>query len=88
MFVKYLARYRCEHCNHPRFAEGRFVLSVYPLNRLIHDCRYANLIALCNKCRPYVQSTYRTDHVWSFDDFTPTWAKVRGILSNPSFPAP
>jgi 5-methylcytosine-specific restriction endonuclease McrA len=76
--VKLLANGRCEHCHHPHDVPSGHVLTVHHINMLKHDCRYQNLIALCQRCHLHLQHRYRPDQPRLLGD-RPTWAAVRGL---------
>lgn len=87
VFIRYLSHGRCEHCNLSHAHQGYGSLTVLHLNRLKHDCRYVNLVSLCQKCLRYVRAAYRPDQACLLDDFVPVWAKRRNITTSPSLTA-
>lgn len=82
-FVRAKADWHCEHCGHAHDAGSKWALTVLQLNQVKSDCRYVNLVALCRKCRLYVQNTYQPKQLFLQEDFVPPWVERRG-LNQPS----
>ncbi len=75
--VKRLAGGRCEACDHPHDRETGHVLTVHHLNGNKSDCRYSNLVALCQRCHLRVQAAYIPGQAFMFTP--PAWARARGL---------
>lgn len=78
-FIKTLAHWHCEHCGHPNDYGKRRTLTTHHLNMIKSDCRYINLVALCQKCHLYIQGTFIPQQLFLLDDFIPLWVLRRGI---------
>lgn len=76
--IKDLAGWQCEHCGHPHNVATGHVLTVHHINGLKHDCRYSNLVALCQRCHLHIQHRYRPDQPRLIGP-RPAWAAVRGL---------
>ncbi len=78
-FIKHLAKWHCEHCGRANIAKVHRVLTTHHLNLIKSDCRWTNLVALCQRCHLYVQGTYVPKQLYLLDDFIPSWVLSRGI---------
>lgn len=76
-YIKEKAGWRCEHCDHPNDYESGHVLTVHHLNGIKSDCRYENLVALCQRCHLHIQAKYRPGQQWLL--IPPKWAINRGL---------
>lgn len=83
-FIKHLAKWHCEHCGHGNDYGKRRVLTTHHLNMIKSDCRYINLVALCQKCHLYIQGTFIPNQLFLLDNFIPPWVRRRGIHVSPS----
>ena len=77
--VKAVAGWRCEACGYPHDVETWHVLTVHHLNGDKADCRYTNLVALCQRCHLHVQALYLVGQLWLPDTEPPYWVKARGL---------
>ena len=60
--IKQMAGWRCENCDHVHDVANGRVLTVHHLNMLKNDCRWQNLVALCQRChkiQPRPAATHR-----------------------------
>jgi len=86
------AGWRCEHCG-AQFAPGDTrhptitnrdgkprILTVHHINGDPSDCRYENLVALCQRCHLHVQGVWKPGGVlpahWPQP---PAWVRERGL---------
>jgi hypothetical protein len=76
--IKDIAGWQCEHCNHPHDTPSGHVLTVHHINMLKHDCRWQNLVALCQRCHLHLQASYNPSQPRLIGD-CPIWAAVRGL---------
>lgn len=76
--VKLLANGQCEHCHHPHDVSSGHVLTVHHLNMLKPDCRWQNLVALCQRCHLHIQHRYHP-HQRPLHSPTP-WMVRRGLI--------
>lgn len=75
--IKARAGWRCEHCDTAHCVETWHVLTVHHLNGDKADCRWENLVALCQRCHLSIQATYTPGQQWLFG--RPSWAEARGL---------
>lgn len=54
--VKDAASWRCVRCDHPHEVETGYVLTVHHMNGDKADCRWWNLLALCQRCHLVIQA--------------------------------
>lgn len=77
--VKALANWECEHCSHVHAPELGRTLTTHHLNGKKNDCRYENLVALCQACRLHIQAVYVPGQLRFGTECYP-WAKKRGLI--------
>ena len=73
--VKNLAGWRCEHCGHVHDVPNGYMLTVHHLNGNKSDCRFTNLVALCQRCHLRIQSIYYPGQ--AFFTSPPLWIVAR-----------
>lgn len=56
MDVKCDAKWRCVRCGHPHDCKGGYVLTVHHLDGDKGNCRWWNLLPLCQRCHLYIQA--------------------------------
>lgn len=77
--IKHKAGWQCEHCGHPHDVPTGHVLTVHHLNRNKADCRWENLVALCQRCHLRIQAHYRPGQLWLLGIEVPAWITKRGL---------
>jgi hypothetical protein len=77
--VKTLANWECEHCGHVHAPELGRCLTVHYLNGNKADCRYENLVALCQACHLHIQAVYRPGQ-YRLTGEQYSWAVKRGLM--------
>jgi len=75
--IKFRAGWCCEHCGHPHEVETGYVLTVHHLNGDKADCRFENLVALCQRCHLRIQAIYSPGQKLMFEK--PQWMIIRGL---------
>ena len=75
--IKDKANWHCEHCHHPHDVPAGYMLTVHHLNGLKSDCRFQNLVALCQRCHLRIQAKYHPKQLWLI--CKPVWAEIRGL---------
>ncbi len=75
--IKHLSLWHCEHCGHSDDRETGYMLTIHHLNGNKRDCRYQNLVALCQRCHLRIQHAYIPVQMFMFD--APAWAVKRGL---------
>lgn len=75
--LKQWADRRCENCNHSDDYMSGHVLTVHHLNGIKSDCRFDNLVALCQRCHLSIQSKYMPGQAWLLGK--PKWAVIRNL---------
>ena len=82
--IKALAFWRCEACNAPDDYLSGHVLTTHHLNGDKCDCRFVNLVALCQRCHLKIQARYHParsiQSAFPFHVY-PTWITIRGLDS-------
>lgn len=66
---------RCIRCKHPHDPEAGRTLTVHHLNGDKSDCRWHNLLALCQACHLSIQARVNPDQVWVMAEHT-AWFRV------------
>lgn len=74
--VKAMAGGKCEHCGARHDPSRGYTLTVHHLNMMKADCRYENLVALCQRCHLRIQGQWTPGQPWLIGK--PAWAKNRG----------
>lgn len=74
--IKDQANWKCEHCNYTHDIPNGYMLTVHHLNMDKADCRYENLVALCQRCHLRIQATYKPGQLFFWP---PEWAIKRGL---------
>jgi len=64
--VKVAAGWRCVRCNEPHDRDRGFVLTVHHLDLDPSNCRWWNLVALCQRCHLSIQQRVVLERVWLF----------------------
>jgi hypothetical protein len=62
--VKDAAGWRCVRCDAPHSREGWRILTVHHLNGDKSDCRWWNLLALCQRCHLSIQGRVNPERPW------------------------
>ena len=75
--IKDAAKWECEDCHHPHDVETGHVLTVHHLDGDKGNCRYNNLVALCQRCHLRIQARYFPGQKWLYN--APEWAKKRNL---------
>ena len=75
--IKGQANWQCEHCGHVHNPSLGRCLTVHHLNGDKADCRYENLVALCQVCHLHIQAVYFPGQL-SFVVYP--WAVKRGLM--------
>lgn len=75
--IKEQANWHCEHCGHPHDPATYHTLTVHHLNMVKADCRFENLVALCQCCHLHIQARYVPGQMWITGK--PKWAEIRGL---------
>jgi 5-methylcytosine-specific restriction endonuclease McrA len=76
--IKKRAGFTCEHCGSPS-VPGR-ILTVHHLTGDKSDCRYVNLVALCQKCHLHVQARWVPGGIIPAEwGEVPEWIQQRGL---------
>lgn len=74
------AGWKCEHCGHAHDPASGHVLTVHHLDGNPANCKWTNLVALCQRCHLHVQATWKPGGVipagW---DGVPEWITRRGL---------
>lgn len=78
-YIKHMAGWRCENCNHPHNRPTGHVLTVHHLNGDKADCSPENLVALCQRCHLSIQAKYRPGQMTLQGIEAPEWMKKRGL---------
>jgi hypothetical protein len=65
--VKDEAGWKCIRCGHPHDIEGGFVLTVHHLDIDPNNCRWWNLVALCQRCHLHIQAKVVMERTWMLD---------------------
>lgn len=65
--VKDVARWTCIRCGHPHEVSSGHVLTVHHLNGDKANCRWWNLLALCQRCHLTIQGRVIPERPWLFD---------------------
>ena len=78
--MKQWADRKCEHCGQPHFYPG-YVLTVHHLNMDKMDCRFENLVVLCQACHLHIQGKYVVgkSHYQAWLLGKPEWVTIRGL---------
>ena len=69
--VKDAARWRCVRCDAPHLREGWTILTVHHLDGDKGNCRWWNLLALCQRCHLSIQGRVNPDRPWVMAEHTP-----------------
>ncbi|HDD36640.1 hypothetical protein DRN34_03175 [Thermococci archaeon] len=56
--IKERAGWKCENCGHPHDPENGYCLTVHHLDGNPANCRYSNLVALCQRCHLAIQAWF------------------------------
>lgn len=65
----------CIRCKHPHDPEAGRTLTVHHLNGNKSDCRWHNLLALCQACHLSIQARVNPDQAWVMTEHTP-WFRI------------
>ena len=76
--IKRMARWRCENCDHVHDVANGYMLTVHHLNMQKNDCRWQNIVALCQRCHLRIQATYNPTQPRLIGS-PPKWAAVRNL---------
>jgi hypothetical protein len=68
--VKDAAGWRCVRCDAPHSRDGWRILTVHHLNGDKSDCRWWNLLALCQRCHLSIQSRVNPERPWVMTEHT------------------
>lgn len=69
--VKDAAGWRCVRCDAPHAREGWRILTVHHLDGDKSNCRWHNLLALCQRCHLRIQGKVNPDRPWVMTEHTP-----------------
>lgn len=69
--VKDAAKWRCIRCDKPHQREGWFILTVHHLDGDKANCRWWNLLALCQRCHLSIQGRVNPERPWVMTEHTP-----------------
>lgn len=69
--VKDAAGWRCVRCDAAHAREGWRILTVHHLNGDKSDCRWWNLLALCQRCHLSIQGRVNLERPWVMVEHTP-----------------
>ena len=69
--VKDAAGWRCVRCDAAHAREGWRILTVHHLNGAKDDCRWWNLLALCQRCHLSIQGRVNPERPWVMTEHTP-----------------
>lgn len=74
------ANWRCEHCGHSHDPGSGHTLTVHHLDMNPANCRWTNLVALCQRCHLHVQAVWQPGGAippaWGS---APEWITRRGL---------
>ena len=75
--IKAQSGWKCENCGESHNPETGYCLTVHHLNGVKSDCRYENLVALCQRCHLHIQGRYYPGQqaFWPYP-----WAEKRGLM--------
>lgn len=62
--VKDEAGWKCVRCGHPHESASGHVLTVHHLDMNPANCKWWNLVALCQRCHLTIQAKVRMERVW------------------------
>ena len=65
--VKAAANWRCIRCDHPNDSGSGYGLGVHHFNGVKPDCRWWNLLALCQRCHLSVQARVNPEQAFFAD---------------------
>lgn len=65
--VKDAAKWYCVRCAHPHQREGWYILTVHHWDGDKANCRWWNLLALCQRCHLKIQATVNPDQPYLFE---------------------
>ena len=65
--VKYAAGWKCIRCCHPHDTTLGYVLTVHHLDLDKSNCRWWNLLALCQRCHLTIQAKVNLEQLWPFE---------------------
>lgn len=65
--VKEEANWTCVRCGHPHDPVSGHTLTVHHLDMDPSNCRWWNLLPLCQKCHLSIQGRVRLDRPWMFE---------------------
>lgn len=65
--VKDAAGWRCVRCGHPHDPQSGYTLTVHHLDLDPSNCRWHNLVALCQRCHLSIQSRVIMERPWIFE---------------------
>lgn len=68
--VKDAAGWRCVRCAKPHTRVGWHILTVHHLDGDKSNCRWWNLVALCQRCHLHIQGKLDPNRPWMFDHTT------------------
>jgi hypothetical protein len=69
--VKDEANWRCIRCDHPHDPTTGYTLTVHHLDNDKGNCRWYNLVALCQRCHLSIQGRVDMDRPWVMAEHTP-----------------
>ena len=64
--VKDSAGWRCIRCGHPHSPDLGYSLTVHHLDMNPANCKWWNLLALCQRCHLHIQAKVRLDQYYMF----------------------
>ena len=65
--VKASVNWCCVRCGHPHDPTSGYMLTVHHLSLDKSDCRWFNLVALCQKCHLQIQHKVILERPWLYD---------------------
>lgn len=69
--TKDAAKWRCIRCDAPHSREGWTILTVHHLDGDKSNCRWWNLLALCQRCHLSIQGRVNPERPWVMAEHTP-----------------
>lgn len=65
--VKDAAGWHCIRCEHAHDVAAGYTLTVHHLDGDKANCRWWNLVALCQRCHLHIQAKVRMDQMWPLE---------------------
>lgn len=69
--IKEAAGWRCIRCDHPHDPASGYTLTVHHADLDPSNCRWWNLLALCQRCHLQIQHKVNLDRPWVMQEHTP-----------------